>query len=135
MPVTELPAAILAPPGEHLTAFLFVAGVTTLVFFDFTWFREQTCIVVCPYGRLQGALYDQDTLLVGYDRARGEPRGAVGIAGAGARVDCRRCVAVCPTGIDIRGGTHMECGGLADRIDERAAGNGPRARRPGHVSA
>jgi cytochrome c oxidase accessory protein FixG len=117
MPVTSVVAAITSPPGEHLTAFLFVAVTTALLFVNFTWFREQTCIVVCPYGRLQGALYDSDTLVVGYDRRRGEPRGAVGTAGAGACVDCRRCVAVCPTGIDIRNGTQMECVGCANCID------------------
>jgi cytochrome c oxidase accessory protein FixG len=73
--------------------------------------------VVCPYGRLQGALYDQDTVVVGYDRRRGEPRGPAGQEGAGACVDCFRCVAVCPTGIDIRNGTQMECVGCANCID------------------
>jgi cytochrome c oxidase accessory protein FixG len=117
MPVEAVVAAITSPPGEHLTAFLFVAVVTLLVFGNFTWFREQTCIVVCPYGRLQGALYDPDTVLVGYDQQRGEPRGPAGTAGAGDCVDCFRCVAVCPTGIDIRNGTQMECVGCANCID------------------
>ena len=117
MPVTAVVAGVTSPPGEHLTAFLFVAVLTTLVFVDFTWFREQTCIVVCPYGRLQGALYDRDTLVVGYDQQRGEPRGAAGTAGAGDCVDCFRCVAVCPTGIDIRNGTQMECVGCANCVD------------------
>lgn len=117
MPVEEVVRAITSPPSQHTTAFLFVSVLTVLLFVNFTWFREQTCIVVCPYGRLQGALYDRDTMLVGYDRARGEPRGAAGTEGAGACVDCFRCVAVCPTGIDIRNGTQMECVGCANCID------------------
>jgi cytochrome c oxidase accessory protein FixG len=94
-----------------------VLALTLLVFVNFTWFREQTCIVVCPYGRLQGALYDPDTVLVGYDQARGEPRGPAGSDGAGDCIDCFRCVSVCPTGIDIRNGTQMECVGCANCID------------------
>ncbi|MGE3175654.1 MAG: cytochrome c oxidase accessory protein CcoG [Planctomycetota bacterium] len=132
MPVTDVVAAMTSPPTEHLTAFLFALVLTAIVFVNFTWFREQTCIVVCPYGRLQGALYDPDTLLVGYDRTRGEPRGPAGKDaagkdaagkdgackdGAGDCVDCFRCVAVCPTGIDIRNGTQMECVGCANCID------------------
>ncbi|MEQ1632204.1 MAG: cytochrome c oxidase accessory protein CcoG [Planctomycetota bacterium] len=117
MPVQEVVAAMTSPPSEHLTAFVFVLVLTTLVFVNFTWFREQTCIVVCPYGRLQGALYDPDTLLVAYDKKRGEPRGPAGTEGAGDCIDCFRCVAVCPTGIDIRNGTQMECVGCANCID------------------
>ncbi len=117
MPVEQVVAAMSSSPAHHPTAFLFIIVLTLLVFVNFTWFREQTCIVVCPYGRLQGALYDPDTLLVGYDQRRGEPRGAAGTAAAGDCVDCFRCVAVCPTGIDIRNGTQMECIGCANCID------------------
>jgi cytochrome c oxidase accessory protein FixG len=117
MPVEEVLAAISGPPSAHPTAFVFVLALTLLVFVNFTWFREQTCIVVCPYGRLQGALYDPDTVLVGYDQARGEPRGPAGSDGAGDCIDCFRCVSVCPTGIDIRNGTQMECVGCANCID------------------
>jgi cytochrome c oxidase accessory protein FixG len=117
MPVQDVVAAMTGPPTDHLVAFLFIVVLTGLVFVNFTWFREQTCIVVCPYGRLQGALYDLDTVVVGYDRNRGEPRGAVTSEGAGDCVDCLRCVAVCPTGIDIRNGTQMECVGCANCID------------------
>ena len=117
MPVREVCAAMQHSPGEHLTAFVFVAVLTGIVFVNFTWFREQTCIVVCPYGRLQGALYDPDTVIVGYDRKRGEPRGPAGTEGAGDCIDCFRCVSVCPTGIDIRNGTQMECVGCANCID------------------
>ena len=117
MPVREVCDAMQHAPGEHLTAFVFVAVLTGIVFVNFTWFREQTCIVVCPYGRLQGALYDPDTKLVGYDSKRGEPRGPAGTEGAGDCIDCFRCVSVCPTGIDIRNGTQMECVGCANCID------------------
>ncbi len=91
--------------------------LTTVFYWDFAWFREQTCLVLCPYGRLQGSLQDRDTLLIGYDARRGEPRAKAGTAGAGDCVDCRRCVAVCPTGIDIRDGLQMECVGCSACID------------------
>ncbi|MBZ0153893.1 MAG: cytochrome c oxidase accessory protein CcoG [Planctomycetes bacterium] len=109
--------AVTSSPGKHPTAFIFIVIATGALFFNFTWFREQLCIVICPYGRLQGALYDPDTVLVGYDQKRGEPRGPAGKEGAGDCVDCYRCVAVCPTGIDIRNGTQLECVGCANCID------------------
>ncbi|MBX3463546.1 MAG: cytochrome c oxidase accessory protein CcoG [Planctomycetes bacterium] len=117
MPSEVLLEAVTSSPSHHPTAFVFSVVATLLLFVDFTWFREQLCIVVCPYGRLQGALYDPDTILVGYDQRRGEPRGPAGQAGAGDCVDCYRCVAVCPTGIDIRNGTQLECVGCANCID------------------
>jgi cytochrome c oxidase accessory protein FixG len=117
MPVREVLAAMTGSPARHPVAFVFALVATGIVFVNFTWFREQTCIVVCPYGRLQAALYDPDTVVVGYDRRRGEPRGVAGSDGAGDCVDCFRCVAVCPTGIDIRNGTQMECVGCANCID------------------
>jgi cytochrome c oxidase accessory protein FixG len=96
------------PPGEHPSAFA-VMGVTAgLVFFNFTYFREQMCTVVCPYARLQSVLLDRKSLVVAYDGARGEPRGKKGKA-TGDCVDCGLCVAVCPTGIDIRNGLQLEC--------------------------
>jgi cytochrome c oxidase accessory protein FixG len=80
------------------------------VFFDFAYFREQTCLVACPYGRWQSALLDRQSLIVAYDYNRGEPRGkGKQRYGLGACVDCGQCVAVCPTGIDIRNGLQMEC--------------------------
>jgi cytochrome c oxidase accessory protein FixG len=117
MPVEVLFEAVTSSPALHPTAFAFMVVSTLALFVNFTWFREQLCIVVCPYGRLQGALYDQDTLLVGYDARRGEPRGAADTAGAGDCVDCHRCVSVCPTGIDIRNGPQLECVGCANCID------------------
>jgi cytochrome c oxidase accessory protein FixG len=98
-------------PFVHPVPFLVMAVTTLLVFLDFTWFREQTCIVACPYGRWQSALLDRQSLIVAYDPVRGEPRGH----GAGARpelgdcIACNACVLTCPTGIDIRDGLQMEC--------------------------
>lgn len=113
----------LQSPLQHVTPFLVFAVVTALMMFDFAFFREQTCIVACPYGRMQSALLDKGSLIVSYDRARGEPRGrkskaahstpsdpaAQLAAKPGDCVDCGLCVATCPTGIDIRNGLQMEC--------------------------
>ena len=97
-------------PLAHPAAFAAMAVATAVLFFNFWWFREQLCLIICPYGRLQSALIDDDSVIVGYDEKRGEPRGkpAPGVT-AGDCVDCRRCVQVCPTGIDIRQGLQMEC--------------------------
>lgn len=110
-------AATTHSPAEHSTAFVFVLVLTAIIYFNFTWFREQLCIVICPYGRLQGVLYDEDTVNVGYDEKRGEPRGKYHADIRGDCIDCYRCVAVCPTGIDIRNGTQLECVGCANCID------------------
>jgi len=115
-PIRELFAAITGPPAAHWTAFLWMAAMTAILFFNFAWFREQTCLVVCPYGRLQSALIDSETIIIGYDVRRGEPRGKLGET-TGDCVDCRRCVQVCPTGIDIRNGLQLECVGCANCID------------------
>jgi cytochrome c oxidase accessory protein FixG len=104
-------------PEENWAAFVFVFVVAAALWFDLAWFREQFCIVLCPYGRLQSALIDSDSLVVGYDAKRGEPRGRKGTVGAGDCVDCLRCVQVCPTGIDIRQGLQMECIGCTACID------------------
>ncbi len=104
-------------PGEHWAAFLFVFIAAGVLYFNFAWFREQLCIVICPYGRLQSALTDDHSLQIGYDARRGEPRGPVSAAAAGACIACNRCVQVCPTGIDIRHGLQLECIGCAACID------------------
>ena len=103
-------------PLANASAFAIVAFLTLVLWFCFGWFREQFCIIMCPYGRLQSALTDDDTVIIGYDEKRGEPRGAKGKA-EGDCIDCRRCVNVCPTGIDIREGLQMECIGCAACID------------------
>ena len=104
-------------PGENWGAFVFIAAATGIVYFNFAWFREQLCVIICPYGRLQSALTDDHTLVIGYDWARGEPRGRLGEAGSGDCIACDRCVQVCPTGIDIRHGLQLECIGCAACID------------------
>jgi cytochrome c oxidase accessory protein FixG len=103
-------------PLAHATAFGIVIFLTLALWFCFGWFREQFCVIMCPYGRLQSALTDDDTVVIGYDERRGEPRGAKGRT-TGACIDCRRCVNVCPTGIDIRNGLQLECIGCAACID------------------
>ncbi len=117
MPVNDVFSAIVSPPADHPTAFVFVLIFTLITYFNFTWFREQLCIVICPYGRLQSALYDRDTLNISYDEGRGEPRGKYTDTERGSCIECFRCVSVCPTGIDIRNGTQMECVGCANCID------------------
>jgi len=104
-------------PAQHWSAFLFAAALTGLLYFNFAWFREQFCLILCPYGRFQSALTDDDTLVIGYDAKRGEPRGKATDPAAGACVNCLRCVQVCPTGIDIRQGFQIECIGCAGCID------------------
>ena len=104
-------------PGEHWGTFLFVFITAAVLYFNFAWFREQLCIVICPYGRLQSALTDDNTMVIGYDAKRGEPRGKLGTPEAGACVACNRCIQVCPTGIDIRQGLQLECIGCAACID------------------
>jgi len=108
-------------PLEHIGGFMLVIGVSALMLFDYGWFREQTCIVACPYGRLQSVLLDQRSLIIAYDQQRGEPRAAakkrLPVVNHGDCVDCSACVAVCPTGIDIREGLQMECIGCAQCID------------------
>jgi cytochrome c oxidase accessory protein FixG len=113
----RLYAMMSQAPGKNWGAFAFVFLIASALWFDLAWFREQFCIVLCPYGRLQSALIDGDSLVVGYDKTRGEPRGRKGTAGAGDCVNCLRCVQVCPTGIDIRQGLQMECIGCAACID------------------
>lgn len=103
-------------PSADPEVFVWSAALTAAVFFNYAWFREQMCIIICPYGRLQSVLSDADTIVVGYDARRGEPRGKAGEA-RGDCVDCSRCVAVCPTGIDIRQGLQLECVGCAACID------------------
>jgi cytochrome c oxidase accessory protein FixG len=108
---------VAANTGTFISLLVFSA----VFFFVYYWFREQVCIVVCPYGRLQGVLLDKKSIVVAYDYVRGEPRGKIkkirpDSTGkkdvqweTGDCVDCHACVRVCPTGIDIRNGTQLEC--------------------------
>jgi cytochrome c oxidase accessory protein FixG len=125
----RLSEMILRPPAENWGRFLFMLFSTGLILFDFAWFREQFCTIVCPYGRFQSVLMDKGSWIVAYDKGRGEPRAtpqAKVIAKAhngqlGDCVNCYRCVQVCPTGIDIRRGVQLECiacTGCIDACDE-----------------
>jgi polyferredoxin len=96
-------------PSAHPEAFAWAAAITGVLYFDLGYFREQVCLAICPYGRLQSVLIDADSLAIGYDAGRGEPRGKVSDPNAGACVECKRCVVVCPTGIDIRNGLQVDC--------------------------
>lgn len=98
-------------PREHPVPFIVMAVTTAMVFTDFTWFREQTCLIACPYGRWQSVLLDRQSLVVAYDARRGEPRAHVkdSTEATGDCIDCKACVTTCPTGIDIRNGLQMEC--------------------------
>ena len=98
--------------SAHAGTFSALLIFTSVFFFVYYWFREQVCIVVCPYGRLQGVLLDKNSIVVAYDYVRGEPRGKVKSNDPepkGDCIDCKACVRVCPTGIDIRNGTQLEC--------------------------
>ncbi len=104
-------------PTDNWGAFVFIFVATVLIFFNFAWFREQLCLIICPYGRLQSALIDDHSLVIGYDEKRGEPRGKAHEEGRGDCIDCLRCVQVCPTGIDIRQGLQIECVSCSNCID------------------
>ncbi|NLP57920.1 cytochrome c oxidase accessory protein CcoG [Lutibacter sp. B1] len=105
-------------PLKHLQTLIYLLAFTGVFYFIFAWFREQVCIIVCPYGRLQGVLLDNKSINVAYDFVRGEgDNGRKKLRkgenreelGHGDCIDCKQCVQVCPTGIDIRNGTQLEC--------------------------
>lgn len=111
-------------PKNHLAGLGFLLLFSAVFYGVFARFREQVCIAVCPYGRLQGVLLDRNSLVVAYDYVRGEIRGAFRgkredrkAAGKGDCIDCHACVDVCPTGIDIRNGTQLECVNCTACID------------------
>lgn len=114
----EILQYITEGPLEHLSTLINLLVFTLIFYFIFAWFREQVCIIVCPYGRLQGVLLDNKSINVAYDFVRGEGENGRKIIkkgenrdelGHGDCIDCEQCVLVCPTGIDIRNGTQLEC--------------------------
>jgi cytochrome c oxidase accessory protein FixG len=100
------------PINAHKGGFIAMLLFSGIFFFVYAWFREQVCIIVCPYGRMQGVLLDKNSIVVAYDYERGEPRAKFKkqeVNLKGDCIDCNLCVKVCPTGIDIRNGTQLEC--------------------------
>jgi cytochrome c oxidase accessory protein FixG len=123
----ELFRLIEEGPFAQSSSFISLLIFTSVFYFVFAWFREQVCIIACPYGRLQGVLLDKKSINVAYDFVRGEKE--VGRAkfnkqedraasGKGDCIDCKQCVHVCPTGIDIRNGVQLECVNCTACIDE-----------------
>lgn len=110
-------------PANNPMGFLGLVVFTGLFYFVFARLREQVCITICPYGRLQGVLVNRDTMTIIYDFLRGEPRGRISKNEeqpqkiTGDCVDCKLCVQVCPTGIDIRDGIQLECVNCTACID------------------
>lgn len=110
-------------PSKHIAGLSGMIVFSGVFYFIFSWFREQVCTIVCPYGRLQGVLLDRNSIVISYDYKRGEPKGTFfkgedrEKAGKGSCINCTQCVQVCPTGIDIRNGTQLECINCACCID------------------
>ena len=119
--IDEVIKIISEPIALHKAGLFSIALFSLIFFFVYAWFREQVCLIVCPYGRMQGVLLDKNSIVVAYDHVRGEPRHKFRKnedSGKGDCVDCGLCVKVCPTGIDIRNGTQLECVNCTACIDE-----------------
>jgi len=123
----ELMQLIEEPLSQNISTLIALLIFTGVFYFIYAWFREQVCIIACPYGRLQGVLLDDKSIIVAYDHVRGEKE--IGrakfdkkenraLTGKGDCIDCKQCVNVCPTGIDIRNGTQLECINCTACIDE-----------------
>jgi len=114
---------VTGDPAKHLAGLVWMIIFSGVFYFVFSWFREQVCTIVCPYGRLQGVLLDRKSIAISYDYKRGNPKGTFHKgedrqkAGLGDCINCTQCVQVCPTGIDIRNGTQLECISCACCID------------------
>ena len=113
-------------PLDHLSGLIAILIFTAVFYFIFAWFREQVCVIACPYGRLQSVLLDNKSIVVAYDYKRGEKEAGRAkfkknedrpTTGKGDCIDCHQCVDVCPTGIDIRNGTQLECVNCTACID------------------
>jgi cytochrome c oxidase accessory protein FixG len=119
----ELIKIVTDSPMEHLGGLSAMVVFSLLFYGVFSQLREQVCTTICPYGRLQGALLDRDSMVIAYDKTRGENRSPFrkGVdrkaEGKGDCIDCNQCVDVCPTGIDIRNGTQLECTNCTACID------------------
>jgi len=111
--IEELFAIITSSPTQHLTGLVWMLVFSVVFYFVFANFREQACTLVCPYGRFQGVLLDANSIVISYDHNRGDPRGKLKegkvAVGNGDCINCGKCYRVCPTGIDIRNGTQLEC--------------------------
>ena len=123
-------ALISEPISSYSTGFIVMLGVSGFFYWVYSWFREQICTMVCPYGRMQGVLLDSKSIVVSYDYKRGEPRGA---KTTGDCIDCRQCISVCPTGIDIRNGTQLECINCTACIDQCSSVMKATGKEPGLI--
>ncbi|MGE9516677.1 MAG: cytochrome c oxidase accessory protein CcoG [Solitalea-like symbiont of Tyrophagus putrescentiae] len=118
--IVELKKIIKDPIQDHIGGFIAITAFSCVFYVIFAYVRELVCIVLCPYGRLQGVLIDKQTVVITYDYERGEPRGlnkGQDSSYKGDCIDCYQCVKVCPTGIDIRNGLQLECVNCAACID------------------
>ena len=117
----QLIVIVTDPITAHLGGLFAITVFSGIFYWVFSYFREQACTIVCPYGRLQGVMLDQNSIVIAYDNVRGEPRGKIrknkSRDDKGDCIDCNLCVDVCPTGIDIRHGTQLECVNCTACID------------------